>query len=123
VLILSPVQWRTAAMVSTVQRIRHRERDGVVLAAHRQAAELAQESRRERFGFRRKRKGGAIDGNQRHAQLLRQRRQNVAHGDEAHVDQRFADLVAALFLQFERPLQIFLGDQLALIRISPSRMG
>ncbi len=39
---------------------------------------------------------------------------HIAHGDEAHVDQRFADFVAALLLQFERPLQVFFGDQLAL---------
>ena len=34
--------------------------------------------------------------------------------DEAEVDQDLAELVAALFLQFERAVQILLGDQLAL---------
>ncbi len=96
-----------------VQRIGHRERDGVIVAAHRQAAELAQEARRERFGFRRNH-GRGVDRNQPNLQLFRERRQNVAHGDEAHVDQRLADFVAALLLQFERPLQIFGGDELPL---------
>ena len=96
-----------------IQRIGHRERDGMIFAAHRQAAELPQEARRERFGFGRD-EGRGVDGNQRHFQLFRERRQNIAHGDETHVDQRFADLVAALFLQLERPLQVFLGDQLTL---------
>src|SRR5271170_4080582 len=54
-----------------IQRIGHRERDGMVLTAHRQAAELPQESRRERFSF-----GGdkrrTVDGNERHFQLLRE---------------------------------------------------
>ena len=53
-----------------IQRIGHRERDGMIVAAHRQAAELAQEARRERFGFGRD-DGRGVDGNQRHFQLFR----------------------------------------------------
>ena len=85
----------------------------MVVTAHRKTAGLAQESRRERFGLGGNR-GRPFDRHQRHAQLIRQRRQNVAHGHEAHVDQRFAELVAALFLQLERALQILIGDELAL---------
>src|SRR5581483_7375563 len=51
---------------------------------------------------------------QRYLQLFRQRRKHIAHRDKAHINQRFADLIAALFLQLERPLQVFLRDQLAL---------
>ena len=57
---------------------------------------------------------GGLDRHQRNLQLLRERRQHVAHGDEAHVDQNLAELVAALALQFERAVEILLGDQLAL---------
>ncbi len=107
VLILSPVQWRTAAMVSTSNgsaiasvmvwssRLMGRQRNW-------------RRKRGERASVSAETKGRGVDGDQRHIQLLRERRQNVAHGDEAHVDQRFADLIAALFLQFERPFQVFL---------------
>ena len=56
----------------------------------------------------------AVDGHQRHAQLFGERGQHVALGDEAHVDQDLAQLVAALALQFERAVEILRFDQLAL---------
>ncbi len=96
-----------------IQRIRHRQRHRVIVAAHWQATELPQESRGERLGFSRNGRW-TPNGYERNVQLLSQRRQDIPHRDEAHVDQRLAKLVTALFLQLERALQIFIRDELAL---------
>ncbi len=77
-----------------IQRIGHRQRDRVIVQRHGQAAELAQEPRRERFGFGRY-GGRAIQREQRDLQLLGQRGEHVARGDEAQVDQNLAELFAA----------------------------
>ena len=84
-------------------------------------AALAHEARREAFDLGR---GGrrAVERDQRHAELLGERGQHVAHGDEAHVDQDLAQLVAALALQFERALQILRLIWRRSISISPRRM-
>ena len=53
--------------------------------------------------------------------LFGERRQHVAHGDEAQIDQDLADLVAALLLHFERAVQVFGVDLPRSMRISPRR--
>ena len=90
-----------------IQRIGHRQRDRVIVQRDRQAAELAQKFRGERFGFGRNR-GRTVDREQRNLQLLGQRGEHVAHGDEAQIDQDLAELVAALALQFQRAVEILL---------------
>ena len=94
-----------------IQRIGHREREDVVRQGDGNGAALAQEAVREAFDFG---SGGrrAIHRHQRDAELIGERGQHVALGDEAHVDQDLAELVAALLLQFERALEI-LGLDLA----------
>ena len=52
----------------------------------------------------------SVRRHQRHAELVGERGQYVAHGDEAEVDQDLAQLVAALLLQFERALQVLFRD-------------
>ena len=42
--------------------------------------------------------------------------------DEAQIHQDLAKLVAALALQFQRAVEVFLGDLPTLNEISPSRM-
>ena len=74
-------------------------------------AALAQEAVREALDFGRggRRPSTATSGN---AKLLGKRRQHVALGDEPHVDQDLAELVAALPLQLQGALQV-LGLDLA----------
>ena len=95
------------------ERIAHGQGDGVVLEGHRKAAELAQEAGREQLGFGRDR-GRTVNGNEGHPELVRQRGQHVAHGDEAEVHQGLPQLVAAVLLQFQRAVEVLLGDQLPL---------
>ena len=100
---------RTAAMVSKSSgsaiasvRLESVQRD-------REAAALAQESRRQLLDFGRRRRR-AVDRDQRDAELIGERGQHVALRDEPHVDQDLAELVAALLLQFERAVEVFLRD-------------
>jgi hypothetical protein len=95
-----------------VQRIGHGQREGGILDSQRDEAALAHEARREPFelGRRGRRR---IQRDQRQAELFGERRQHVARRDEAHVDQDFAQLVAAFFLQFEGAFEIFGLDQAA----------
>ena len=51
------------------------------------------------------------DGN---LQAARRGRQHVALGDEAEIDQDLAQFVAALALQFQRAVEILLGDLMTL---------
>ena len=62
--------------------------------------------------FRARRAAGRR-AHQRDGKLVGKRRDQVAHGDEAHIDQNLAELVAAFFLQFEGAVEIFLFDQAA----------
>ncbi len=48
----------------------------------------------------------AIDGDQGDVKLIAERGENVAVGDGAHVDQDFADLIAAFQLKFQGALDI-----------------
>src|ERR1039458_5031230 len=57
-------------------------------------------------------RGTAIDGDEGDVELVAEGGENVAVGDGAHVDEDFADLVAALQLKFEGALDI-LGVDLA----------
>ena len=79
----------------------------------RKGAALAQEAVREAVDFGR---GGRrlVHRDQRHAELLGERRQHVALRDQPHVDQDLAELVAALALQFERAFEVFRLDLAAL---------
>ena len=97
-----------------IQRIGHGQRDRVIVQGHGQAAELAQKAGRQRFDFGRDR-GRAIEGQHRNLQLLGQRRQHVARGDEAQIHQDLAQLLAAaLVLNFERAGEIVRSDQFPL---------
>ena len=111
--IFRPEKARTAAMVSKSSGSAMASVSVESLQGQREKAALAQEAGRKPFQFGR---GGRrrVDRDQRHAQLLGKRRQHVALGDEAHVDQDLAELVAALALQFERALEVFRLIELAL---------
>src|SRR6185437_12669915 len=95
-----------------IERVGHRQPYRMIRQADRKAAELAQEFRRECFRFRGN-GGRPVDGNQWNAELVAQRRQHIAHGDEAEIYQRLAELVAAFFLQLERAIEILRRNQLA----------
>ncbi len=105
-----------------IQRIGHGQRDRVIVQRHGKAAELAQESG-ESVSVSGETAGGPSMRQQRNLQLLGQRRQHVAHGDEAQVDQDLAQLLAALLLQFERAVEILRGDQLPLDQDLAKRMN
>ena len=90
------------AIVSTLSWSRHRE-----------GAALAQEAVRKSFDLRRHGRR-AIHCDQRYAGLVAERREHVALRDQAHIDQDFAQLIAALLLQLERALQVFRIDLAAL---------
>ncbi len=92
-----------------IQRIGHGQRDGVIVLGDGKTAKLAQEARRERFKLRRN-GGRRFDGEDGDLQLLGERAQNVALGDEAEIDQDLAQLVAALALQFQRAVEVLLRD-------------
>ena len=85
----------------------------MIVQRHRQAAELAQKLRRKSFGLGRN-GGRTFDRKQRHLQLLRQCDQHIARRDEAQIHKNLAQFIAALTLQFERPIQVFTGDQVLL---------
>ena len=89
-----------------IQRIGHRDGEDVVRQRDGKGAALAQEAMRQAFDFGR---GGrrAIHGDQRDAELIAERGEHIAVGDGAHVDQDFAELIAALLLEFQRALDIF----------------
>ena len=97
-----------------IQRIGHGERERRFRQRHGIRAALAQEALREAFDFGRGRRR-PVHRDQRQAELVGKRRQHVALGDEAHVDENLAQLVAALVLQFERAFQVF-GFDLACAR-------
>ena len=82
----------------------------MIVQRHRKAAELAQKLGRKSFGFGRN-GGRAFDHQQWNVQLLGQRDQYIARRDEAEVNQDLAQFIATLALQFERPIQVFTGDQ------------
>ncbi|MNC92284.1 hypothetical protein D3C83_86790 [compost metagenome] len=52
-----------------------------------------------------------LEIDRRHAELLAETLGDVLFGDEAELDQRFAELAACLFLDPERFLELILGDQ------------
>src|ERR1035441_2142002 len=72
---------------------------------------LAQEAMRHAFDFGSGR-GNAVDGDERDVELIAEGGEYVALGDGAHVDEDFADLIAALQLKFQGALDI-LGVDLA----------
>ena len=96
-----------------IQRIGHRQRQRGIGQGQGKDAALAQKALRETldFGGRGRRLVHRHDGN---AELVGKRRQHVALGDQAHIDQDLAELLAALLLQFEGALQIFRLDLVAL---------
>ena len=73
---------------------------------------LAHEARRDAVDF-----GGdgrrAFEDNERDFELLGEDGEHIAIGDRAHVDQDFAELVAALALEFEGAVEVFLLDHVA----------
>ena len=78
------------------------------------AAELAQKSGRERFELGRD-GGRAFERQHRNLQLLGQRGQHIAHGDEAQIHHDLAQLLAAaLFLDIERAGEIVRSDEFPL---------
>ncbi len=95
-----------------VQRIGHGEVDGGAFDGHGKADELAEEADRERLGFGRER-GRAVDFDEGDAQLFAERAEHVAHGDEAEIDENFAQLLVAFFLQLEGAVEVVLGDEFA----------
>ncbi len=104
---------RTAAMVSKSSGSAIASVRTLIRAARREGAALAQEAVRQAFDFGR---GGrsAIERDQRDTELIGERGEHVALGDEAHIDQDLAELIAALLLQFERALEILRLDLAAL---------
>ena len=86
----------------------------MVVQGDGKAAELAQKAGRQRFGFGRD-GGRAIEREHRNLQLLGQRGEHIAHGDEAQIHQDLAQLLAAaLFLDVERAGEIVRSDQFPL---------
>ena len=69
-------------------------------------AALPHETRREALDFGRG-LGRLVESGQRHAELFGKRRQHVAHGDEAQVNQDLAELITALLLDFEGAVEVF----------------
>ena len=97
-----------------IQRIGHGERDRVIVQRDGKAAELTQKSGRERFELGRDR-GRAFERQHRNLQLFGQRRQHIAHGDEAQIHHDLAELLAAaLFLNIERAGEIVRSNELPL---------
>ncbi len=72
-----------------IQRIGHRQGERGFRQRDGKSAALPQEAMREAFDFGR---GGrrAVDRDQRHAQLIGERGQHIALGDEAHIDEDLA---------------------------------
>ena len=66
---------------------------------------LAQETRRKAFQFRGRRQRGKRGDRQ--AELRGKGVEQIALGQIAHIDQDAAEFVAALFLKFERAIEIF----------------
>jgi len=93
-----------------IERIAHGDAQRGILERERNETALPHETRREPFGFlscgRR-----AVDRDQRHVQLFRERGQQVPHRDKAQIDENPADFFAAFLLDLERPLQILWRDE------------
>src|SRR6266513_5964928 len=83
-----------------IQRVGHGDSHRRIVHCHWKETALPHETRGKvlDFGGHRRR---LIERGQRHAELVGERRQDVAHRDEAEVDQNLAQLVAALFLEFK----------------------
>ena len=92
-----------------IQRIGHRDGEDVVRERDGDGAALAQEAVRQAFDFGRGRRS-AIDRDQGDIELIAEGGEHVAVGDGAHVDQNFAELIAALELEFEGALDILRLD-------------
>ena len=92
-----------------IQRVGHGDSHRRIVHCHWKETALPHETRGKvlDFGGHRRR---LIERGQRHAELFGERRQDVAHRDEAEVDQNLAQLVAALFLEFKRAIQVTLLD-------------
>jgi len=96
-----------------VHRVGHGDRQHGAVQRHRKRARLTQETVRQPFDLRRRGRR-PVNRHQRHVQLFAQRRQHVALRHQPHIHQDFAQLVAALTLQFERALQVLGFDLPAL---------
>ncbi len=89
-----------------IQRIGHRHRERGTGHRQRERAALPQEAVRQPVDLRRRGRR-LVDRHQRDPELVGKRRQHIALRDQPHVHQDLAQLVAALFLQFQRALQVF----------------
>ena len=96
-----------------IQRVGHGDGQGGIGQRHREGPALPQEAVRKAVDLGRRRRR-VVQRDHRHAELIGKRRQHVALGDEAHIDQNLAQLVAALFLDLQGALQVFGLDLLAI---------
>ncbi len=95
-----------------VERIGHRQHQRSFVHAQGEDAGLAEEARRELFGFGGDQRGPVEPGDGQF-ELFGQRLRDVALRGEAEVHENAAELLAALALEFERALEVF-GVQEAL---------